>query len=68
MNGVHFNYTNAAPHGAHYRKERGREIKNRDWKIGVAEERDEKKKTAKLEMKGGAGRNMWECKLNNLKR
>ena len=25
MNGVHFNYMNAAPHGAHYKKVRGRE-------------------------------------------
>lgn len=53
MNGVHFNYTNAAPHGAHYRKERGSEIKKKrgTGKTGVAEEG--MKKTGKLEMKGG---------------
>lgn len=61
MNGVHFNYTNAAPHGAHYRKERGREIKKKrgegncgDREIGVADGRI--KRAAKFEMKGGAGR------------
>lgn len=48
MNGVHFNYSNAAPHGAHYRKEKD---KKGTGKIGVAKEG--MKKTGKLETKGG---------------
>lgn len=57
MNGVHFNYTNAALHGAHYRKERGREMffcffLNSDWEIGVAEEGIKKKRKSIIRNEG----------------
>lgn len=53
MNGVHFNYTNAAPHGAHYRKERerGRDKKG-TGKIGVGRRGDEKDRKIRNEGRG----------------
>ena len=54
MNGVHFNYTNTALHGAHYRKDREEERegdRQGTGKIGVAEKGMKKKGT--LGMKGG---------------
>lgn len=50
MNGVHFNYMNAALHGAHYRKEREGDKRGTE-KIEMAEEGI--KKTGKLGVKGG---------------
>lgn len=53
MNGVHFNYTNAAPHGAHYRKERGKEIKRKgDWEDLGGRGRDEKGRKIRNEGRG----------------
>lgn len=49
MNGVHFNYTNAAPYVAHYRK--GREIKTGTQ--GLWQQRKGFKTTCKMEFKGG---------------
>lgn len=54
MNGVHFNYTNAAPHGAHYRKERGSERKKKkgDWEDWGGRGRDEKDRKIRNEGRG----------------
>lgn len=56
MNGVHFNYTNAAPHVAHYRKEREREreIEIKMETEGLWRQRKGLKATHKIESKGGA--------------
>lgn len=59
MNGVHFNYTNAAPHGAHYRKERGKERERDkkkkgggDWEDWDDRRRDEKDRKIRNEGRG----------------
>lgn len=49
MNAVHFNYTNAAPHVAHYRKEG--EIKT--GTRGLWQQRKGLETTRKMEFKGG---------------
>ena len=57
MNGVHFNYTNAAPHGAHYRKERERERdKKGTVKSGVGRRRDEKDRKDRSKGRGMQGK------------